>query len=110
MWVNRRSFVGKGCWLHKGMGEMELVAELAVFMGYCCAEKGNKETTIAGKFVAIIFHNEQFVGLSLPLGNPLIKSVKQGIKRAHIEKGTQQRVRKSLTWGILTRMQESVPY
>ena len=55
LWVNRRSFVGKGCWLHKGMGEMELVAELAVFMGYCCAEKGNKETTIAGKLVVVNF-------------------------------------------------------
>ena len=36
-------------------GEMELVAELAEFMGYCCAEKGNKEATIAGKLVAIKF-------------------------------------------------------
>ena len=91
------------------MGEMGLVAELAEFMGYCCAEKGNK-MTIAGKLVAIISYHEQFVGLSLPLGNPLIKSVKPGIERAHVEKSTQQRVRRSLTWGILTRTQESVPY
>ena len=65
------------------MGGMKLVAELAEFMGYCCAEKGNK-MTIAGKLVAIIFYHEQFVGLSLPLGNPLIKSVKPGIKRARV--------------------------
>ena len=50
------------------------------------------------------------MGLSLPSGNSLIKSVKQGIKRAHVEKGTLQRVRTPLIWGILTRMQESVPY
>ena len=99
--VNWRSFVGKGCWLQKGMGEVGLVAGLAEFMGYCCPEKGNKETTITGKLVAINFYHEQFVGLSLPLGSPLIKSVKQGIKRARIEKGTQLRVRKPLTWGIL---------
>ena len=68
--MNWRSFVAKKCWLQKGMGEMELVAELAEFMGYCCAEKGNKETTIAGKLVAINFY--ELVGLSLPLGNPLI--------------------------------------
>ena len=86
--VSWRSFVGKGCWLQKGMGGIELVAELAEFMGCCGAEKGNKETTIAGKLVAIIFYHEQFVGLSLPLGNQLIKSVKQGIKRAHVQKGT----------------------
>lgn len=109
LWVSWRSFVGKGSWLQKELGEMELVAELTEFMGYCCAEKGNKETTIAGKLVAINFYHEQFVGLSLPLGNPLIRSVKQGIKRAHVEKGSQQRVRRPLTWGILTRMQESVP-
>ena len=29
MWVCWRSFVGKGCWLHRGMGEREL----AEFMG-----------------------------------------------------------------------------
>ena len=85
--------------------EMEFVAELAQFMGYCCAEKGNKETTIAGKLVAIICYYEQFVGLSMPLGNRLIRSVKQGIKRAHVEKGTQQRVKRPLAWGMLTRMQ-----
>ena len=40
----------------------------------------------------------------------MIRSVKQGIKRAHVEKGTQQRVGRPLTWGILTRMQDSVPF
>ena len=67
---------------------MEFVVELAEFMGYCCTEKVNKETTIAGKLVAINFYLDLFVGLSLPLGNPLSKSVKQGIKRAHVQKGT----------------------
>ena len=64
--------MGKGCWLQKGMGEAELAAE---FMGYCCARKWNKESTIAGKLVAVQFYHERFVGLSLPLGNPLIRSV-----------------------------------
>ena len=53
--MNWRSFVAKACWLQKGMGEMERVAELVEFMGYCCAEKGNKETTIAGKLVVVNF-------------------------------------------------------
>ena len=110
LWANWRSFLGKGCWLQKGIGEMELVEELAELMGHRCGEKGSKETTIAGKLVAIKFYHEQFEGLSLRLGNSLIKSVKPGIKRAHVEKVTQQRARKPLTWGILTRMQESVPY
>ena len=72
------------------MGKTKLVAGLVEFMGFCCSEKGNKETTIAGKLVAINFYHEQFVGLSMLLGNPLIKSVKQGIKRAHVEKGAQK--------------------
>ena len=72
------------------MGKTKLVAGLVEFMGFCCAEKGNKETTIAGKLVAINFYHEQFVGLSMLLGNPLIKSVKQGIKRAHVEEGAQK--------------------
>ena len=33
MWVSWRSLVGKGCWLQKEMGEMELATELADFMG-----------------------------------------------------------------------------
>jgi len=44
----------------------------------------------------------------MPLGNPLIRSVKQGIKRAHVEKGSQQRVRMPLAWGMLAGMQENV--
>ena len=83
-------------------------SELCRFVGKCCAKKGNKEE-IAGKLVVIKFYNEQFVGLSMPLGNTLIRSVKQRIKGAHVEKGTHQRVRRRLTWAILTIMQESVP-
>lgn len=30
-WVSWRSFVGKGCWLQKGMAETRLAAELAEF-------------------------------------------------------------------------------
>ena len=55
VWVNWRPFAGNVCMLQKGVGEPELVAELAEHMGYCCAEKGNNETTIAGKLVAISF-------------------------------------------------------
>lgn len=81
MWVGWRSFVGKVCWLQNETGEFELVAELVEFMEYCCAEKGIKETTIAGK-VSTNFYFEQFVGLSVTLRNPLIRSAKECIKRA----------------------------
>ena len=90
---------------------MELVARAGRVHGGTVARKKRKnETTIADKLAAIIFYHMQVVGLSLPLGNPLIKSVKEGIQRAHVEKGTQQRVRRPWTWGILTRMQESASY
>ena len=108
MWVSWRSFIGTGCWLPKDMGEMDLVGELVGFIGYCCAEKGNKESTIVGKLVAINFYHEQFLGLPVPMSNPLIRSVGQGIKRAHVGMGSQQNVRRPLTWGVLTEMQESV--
>ena len=55
---------------------MELVRELVEFMGYCCTGKENKESTIVGKLVAINFYHEQFLGLSVPMSNPLIKSVR----------------------------------
>ena len=81
--------MGKGCWLKKGMREAELAAELTEFMGYCCTGKGNKESTIASNLVVVRFYHEQLVGLYFPLSNPLIRSVKEGIKRAHADKGTQ---------------------
>ena len=110
MWVSWRSFIRKKCWLRKYKMEMELARELVEFMGYCfaCAGKGNKESTIVGKLVAINFYHEQFLGLSVPMSNPLIRSVRQGIKRGHVEMGSQQKMRRPLTWGMLTEMQESV--
>lgn len=66
--MSSRSFVAEECWLQKYMGEVELVGELVEFMGYCCARKGKKESTILGKLVAINFYQEEFVGLSVPMG------------------------------------------
>ena len=54
------------------------------------------------------FYHQQFLGLSVPKGNPWIRSVRQGIKRAHIGMGSQQEVRRLLTRGMLTKMQKSV--
>ena len=88
--------------------EMELVGEWVEFMGYSCAEKGNKESSIVGKLVVINFYHEQFVGLSVPMGYPLIRSVSQGIKRAHVETGSQQRVRRPLTRRMFRGMQGSI--
>ena len=73
------------------MGETELIRELVEFMGYCCAGKGNKESTIVGKLVAINFYHEKFLGLSMPMSNPLIRSARQGIKRAHVGMGSQDK-------------------
>ena len=90
------------------MGEMELVWEWVEFMGYCCAGKGNKESTIVGKLLAINLYHEQSLRLPVPMSNPLIRSVRQGIKREHVGMGSRQKVRKPLTWGMLTEMQERV--
>ena len=45
----------KGIWLGGEMNEWEQVEELAEFMAYCCAERKNKEATVAGKLVAVTF-------------------------------------------------------
>ena len=58
--------------------------------------------------VAINFYYEQFLGLSVPMSNPLMRYVRQGIKRAHVGVDRQQKVRRPFTWGMLTEMQESV--
>ena len=76
--------------------------------GVLLRRKRREESTIVGKLVAINFYHEQFVGLSMLMNNPLIRSVRQGIERAHVEKGSQQRVRRPLTWGMLRGMQGSI--
>ena len=55
---------------------MELAKECAEFIGYRCADKKNKKTTMAGKLMATNFYHEQLVRLSTPLGSPLVASVK----------------------------------
>ena len=75
------------------MNEWELVEELAQFMAYCCAERKNKEATVAGKLVAVNVYDEHWVRLSLPLQHVGIKAARKGVKRAHVEAGNQTRMR-----------------
>ena len=42
---------------------------------------GNRETTVAGKLVAVNLFHEQWVGRSPPLNRFRIKAAKEGIKR-----------------------------
>ena len=42
-------------WLDARVFKRELVEELAKFMAYCGAVRGNKETTVAEKIVAVNF-------------------------------------------------------
>ena len=44
------------------MNEWEMAEELTDFMAYCCAERKNKESTVAGKLVAANLYHEQRVG------------------------------------------------
>ena len=100
-----RTYAGKGIWLDAERGEAGMVEELLRYMAFCCAVKRNKEATVAGKLVAVNFYHEQWVGLSLPISHVRVKAVRQGIKRAHVESGSQQRVRRPLTSGMLAGME-----
>ena len=64
-----------------------------------------KEATVAGKLVALNFYNERWVGLSLPTSHVRVRAVRQGIKRAHVESGSGQRLRRPLTWRMLAAME-----
>ena len=65
----------------------------------CCPEKGNQESTLVGKLVAVNFNHDQLLGLSMPVGNRSIKSVREGIKMSHVGMGSEQNVTRPLTWG-----------
>ena len=93
------------------MNERELLEELetpAEFMSYSCAEKQEKEATVAEKLEAVNFYHEQGVGLSLPVQHVRIKAARKGIKTAHMEAGNQTRVRRPLTWEMIRVMDESI--
>ena len=62
---------------------------------------------MAGKLVAINIYHEQWVGLSLPVNHVMVRAVRQGVKRAHVESGTQQRLRRPFSWGMLAGMEGS---
>lgn len=74
-------------------------------MAYCTHELGNKESTIGGKLVAVSLYHQQCWGIKLPLGNVFLKGVRKGIKRKQVEEGVQQKIRRPLSWGIITEMQ-----
>ena len=74
---------------------------------YCYAVRGNRESTLAGKLVAVNFFHEQWMGKSLPLNHFRIKTDREGIKRAHVEGGTQLRMRRPLSWEMLKEMEEA---
>ena len=57
--------------------DLEVVDELAEYVAYCCAVRGNRESTVAGKLVAVKFFHEQWMGKMLPLNDFRIKAVKK---------------------------------
>ena len=78
--------------------EREEREELLV-SGDCVRAGGVRGVLLRGTAINV-FH-EQWVGRSLPLDHFWIKTVKEGIKRAHVEGGTQQRMRRLLSWEML---------
>ena len=62
MWVSWRIMRGKGNWLGNEMDEWGLADELTEFVVYCCAERKNKEATVAGKLMVVNFCHDQWGG------------------------------------------------
>ena len=50
-----REWRRKRRYLEEKMSEREVVDELVEYMVYCCAARGDRETTIASKLVAVSF-------------------------------------------------------
>lgn len=74
MWGAWREQVEKSISIDRNPGEGAVVEELAAFMVYCAHDLGNKESTIAGKLVAVKFYHQQFMGVQLTIGfKPVFK-------------------------------------
>ena len=96
--VKLREWRGKRCWFDSTACKLEVVDELTEYMAYCCVARGNWETTIVGKLVSSRW------GKLLPLDY----SGSRGIKTAHVKGSTHQRVKRTLSWEILRRMEGAV--
>lgn len=105
MWGAWRARMGREQFIDKGLEEAQVAEELAEFMAHCTHDLGNKEATIGGKLAAISFFHQQYMGVKLPLGNAFLKGVRLGIKRRQVGEGVQQRIRRPLSWGMITEMQ-----
>lgn len=78
---------GRNYWVKACMSDMEMVEERPKYMAYCCAVRGNRETAVAGKMVAVNFSMSN--GCRLPLNRFRIKAVTEGSRRALVVKATQ---------------------
>ena len=57
--------------------------ERAEYIAYCCAVRGNRESTVAVKLVAVQFFHEQWMRKSLTQKHFRIKTVREWIKGTH---------------------------
>ena len=90
------------------MGEVERVKrEKLLAGGDGTRARGSGRT---GRVHGILLRSPRESGVNgsgkLPLSHFRVKAVKEGIKRAHVEGGTQQRMRRPLSWEML-KMEEA---
>ena len=102
-----RTIEGKSPWLAEGDGVDAAVKELTKFMALRCFAFKNQSQTIRGYLSAIKYFHRMFGGWELPTSHCMVVAVGKGIDRAHGKSEIRRKVRKPLTWDLLTTGTES---
>ena len=102
-WCRLRAIEGKGAWLLERDGVDAAVTELTKFMALRCLSFKNQSQTIRGYLAAIKYFHRMFEGWELPTSHCMVTAVGKGIDRAHGKSEVRPKVRKPLSWELLTK-------
>lgn len=102
-WCRLRALEGKGAWLLERDGVDAAVKELTKFMALRCFSFKNQSQTVRGYLAAIKYFHRMFEGWELPTSHCMVTAVGKGIDRAHGKSEVRPKVRKPLSWELLTK-------
>lgn len=95
--VNRPVFVSRLC------NSDDMSSQLVEYIAYTFAVSGLQQATIAGHLSAVKFFHRLSGAAELDTQHPLVRCALRGAARGHADVGTQQRLRRPVSWGILKK-------
>ena len=107
-WCRLRALERKGPWLVEGDGVDAAVKELTKFMALRCFTFKKQSQIVRGYLAAVSIFTKCSEDGNCPLHTAMVTAVGKGIDRAHGKSEVRPKVRKPLSWDLLTKGRRSV--